>query len=135
MRRTCASVASVAAMATRCLHARVVAAMEQGRATWLVRYAIAATSRGDGVRRAGGVWGVARVASRARHRRGDPRGDSRRDLASDAAYTRLHVHVLENISSGSHIPLALLERGQHARELRALGLAVHLSICYVTQRF
>ena len=76
--------ASMAAMATRCLHARVVAAMEQGRATWLVRYAIAATSRGDGVRRAGGVWGVARVASRARHRRGDPRGDSRRDLASDA---------------------------------------------------
>ena len=73
MRRTCASMASMAAMATRCLHARVVAAMEQGRATWLVRYAIAATSRGNGVRRAGGAWGMARFASRARHRRGDRR--------------------------------------------------------------
>jgi hypothetical protein len=48
--------------------------------------------------------------------------------SSDAENPRLHVHVLENISSGSHIPLALLERGQHPRELRPLGLAVPVEI-------
>ena len=52
----------------------------------------------------------------------------------DAENPRLHVHVLENISSGSHIALALLERGQHARELGALGLAVHLPVRDVAER-
>ena len=54
--------------------------------------------------------------------------------SKDAENPRLHVHVLENISSGSHVALALLQRGQHAREFGPLRLAVHLAIGHVAER-
>ena len=55
--------------------------------------------------------------------------------SKDAENTRLHVHVLQDVGRRRDVALALLQRGQHAREFRALGLAVHFSIGHVTQRF
>ena len=54
--------------------------------------------------------------------------------SKDAENPRLHVHVLQDVRRRRDVALALLERGQHAREFGPLGLAVHLPVGHVAER-
>ena len=54
--------------------------------------------------------------------------------SKDAENPRLHVHVLQDVRRRRDVALALLERGEHARELGPFRFTIHLAVRDVAER-